>query len=204
MSWDLFSYSNSGEPKQIVKEFVEEVVTSLHYLTDEAVKVPVPGGKLDMSEDQLELASSLQKGGEQQVYEDILQQKMREEKTKLWQSLVSGAMNMFSDKKDGSPGRKSRSSSGRTSPESLSDQSNEAASKSHGSLSVFHRMEVLLFLKRARAAYGRTALCLSGGAMMGTFSTFHLSVVQVRRGSALPSFMLLPLTCFLFSQAFTI
>jgi len=164
MSWDLFSYSNSGEPKQIVREFVEEVVTSLHYLTNEAYKVPLQGN-FEISEEQMELGS-LQKG-EQQVYEDILHQKLREEKTKLWQSLVSGAVNLFSDKKDGSPGRKSRHS-GRTSPESGSDQSSEAVSKSHGSLSVFHRMEVLLFLKRARAAYGRTALCLSGGAMMGT------------------------------------
>jgi len=33
-------------------------------------------------------------------------------------------------------------------------------------LRMQHRNLVKTFLKRARAAYGRTALCLSGGAMM--------------------------------------
>jgi len=177
MSWDLFSYSNTGEPKQIVREFVEEVVTSLHYLANEASKVPLDG-KPDLSEEMMELAS-LSKG-EQQEYEEILHQKMHEEKKKLWQSLVSGALNMFGDKKDGSPSRKSRNS-GRDTPESrdsvpaqIGTQPNyeTMVPQPNGSLSVFYRMEVLLFLKRARAAYGRTALCLSGGAMMGMFLCF--------------------------------
>jgi hypothetical protein len=34
--------------------------------------------------------------------------------------------------------------------------------------------EVLTFLKRARASYGRTALCLSGGAMMGLYHFGHV------------------------------
>ena len=165
MSWDLFSYSNTGEPKQIVREFVEEVVTSLHFLTDEASKVHVDG-KIDASEEIMELAS-LSKG-EKQVFDEILHRKVQEEKTKLWQSLVAGAINIFSDKKDGSPGRKSRTNSGIISPEQYTSQLGESQ-EARRSLSVLHRMEILLFLKRARAAYGRTALCLSGGAMMGRF-----------------------------------
>ena len=168
MSWDLFSYSNTGEPKQIVSEFVEEVVTSLHYLADEANKVPLDG-KADVSGEEMELAS-LSKG-EQQAYEEILQKKVQEEKTKLWQSVVTGALNIFGDKNNGSPGRKS-SRSGRETPESRTNVSIQIGNqpnyeKPSGSLSYIHRMEVLLFLKRARSAYGRTALCLSGGAMMG-------------------------------------
>jgi len=42
-------------------------------------------------------------------------------------------------------------------------------------LPSFHRERVLNFLKRARTAYGRTALCLSGGAMMGLY---HFGVVK--------------------------
>ena len=37
------------------------------------------------------------------------------------------------------------------------------------------REKVKTFLKRARAAYGRTALCLSGGAMMGCY---HFGAVK--------------------------
>ena len=158
MSWDLFSYSNTGEPKQIVRDFVEEVVTSLHYLAGEASMVPL-GRKTNVSEEAMELASL--SDGEKQVFDEILQRKVQAEKTKLWQSLVAGAFNMFGDKKDGSPGRGGSI---------ILDQESRqvsATQRSKGSLSVLHRMEILLFLKRARAAYGRTALCLSGGAMMG-------------------------------------
>jgi predicted acylesterase/phospholipase RssA len=38
----------------------------------------------------------------------------------------------------------------------------------------FRKEELVAFLKRARAAYGRTALCLSGGAMMGSYHYGHL------------------------------
>eukprot|EP00536_Pseudo-nitzschia_multiseries_P011413 jgi/Psemu1/259815/estExt_Genewise1Plus.C_3860013 len=37
-----------------------------------------------------------------------------------------------------------------------------------------HREQLLKFLKRARHAYGKTALCLSGGSMMGLYHLGHL------------------------------
>ena len=164
MSWDLFSYSNTGEPKQIVRDFVEEVVTSLHYLAGEASKVPY-GRTTNVSKEAIELASLSE--GEKQVFDEILQRNVQAEKTKLWQSLVAGACNIFGEKKDASPGR-TRTSSGSINLDQESMQYNEPQQSKESSLSVLHRMEILLFLKRARAAYGRTALCLSGGAMMGT------------------------------------
>lgn len=42
---------------------------------------------------------------------------------------------------------------------------------------VFHRENVITFLKRARAAYGRSALCLSGGAMMGNYHFGHVKAL---------------------------
>jgi len=39
------------------------------------------------------------------------------------------------------------------------------------------REQVKTFLKRARAAYGRTALCLSGGAMMGCYHFGHVKAL---------------------------
>ncbi|KAL3921897.1 MAG: hypothetical protein SGILL_002500 [Bacillariaceae sp.] len=47
--------------------------------------------------------------------------------------------------------------------------------RSSGSIpTTAHREQLLVFLKRARAIYGRTALCLSGGAMMGLYHFGHL------------------------------
>ena len=41
MSEDLFSFTNTGEPKYIVSEFVEEVANTLHWVTDDALGMSV-------------------------------------------------------------------------------------------------------------------------------------------------------------------
>ena len=153
MTEDLFSYSNTGEPKQIVKEFVEELVTSLHWLTSEAEKISLQGydAAVDMS--------SMSPRPEQKLaYEEILNETVRKEKENLWKkSLVAATLDLVAS------GRKS---TGEVTPP---NGKNDNADVARGPLSHYHRMEVLAFLKRARAAYGRTALCLSGGAMMGEY-----------------------------------
>jgi predicted acylesterase/phospholipase RssA len=50
-----------------------------------------------------------------------------------------------------------------------------ADSADNAQVHVPHRETVRLFLKRARAAYGRTALCLSGGGMM---ANYHYGVIR--------------------------
>ena len=35
MSDDLFSFTNCGEPKQVVSEFIDEVVTTMEWVTEE-------------------------------------------------------------------------------------------------------------------------------------------------------------------------
>jgi hypothetical protein len=40
MSEDLFSYTNMGEPKYMVKEFVEEVTKTMIWITDESLRMP--------------------------------------------------------------------------------------------------------------------------------------------------------------------
>lgn len=169
MSEELFQYSNSGEPKRLVKEFVEEVVTSLRWVTDEAAKIPLPDksagpGAGDEATTETKTTKSTKEGkdakksrssrkGQKQDYDAILQQKVRVEKEQLWQSLLNVTLSLFADG-NRDPTRKSKTNS-------------PLPTESPESLSVYHRMEILALLKRARAAYGRTALCLSGGAMMG-------------------------------------
>ena len=156
MTEDLFSYSNTGEPKQIVKEFVEELVTSLHWLTSEAEKISLQSGAT------MDLSSLSPRPEQKLAYDEILHETVRKEKENLWKkSLVAATLDLVE--------------SGKKSCEQIPSPNGrvESADVARGPLSHYHRMEVLAFLKRARAAYGRTALCLSGGAMMGKcFLTF--------------------------------
>lgn len=39
MSYEIFSFTNCGEPKHIVKEFIYEVETTLQWVTDQAKKI---------------------------------------------------------------------------------------------------------------------------------------------------------------------
>jgi hypothetical protein len=155
MSEDLFSYSNTGEPKAIVREFIDEVVSTLHWITDEALRV---GSLKESSKDDIER------------YELRLHQKVVGEKKKLFESLIDATMS-FLDKKD----QKRDGTASMSSNECSIDATLNTPIQSSKTLPAFHREQVLMFLKRARAAYGRTALCLSGGAMMGCY---HFGVIK--------------------------
>jgi hypothetical protein len=183
MSEDLFSYTNTGEPKYIVKEFIQEVVNTLHWITDEANKT-----------------SEVTVGSETDAklsYEKRFERKVRVEKVKVWKSLLSWATLSFNE-----PGAAAAAAEGKTdeatTPKANRVQRNKTLSRtrsgssqennfalssaeSHESdnamprvLPRFHKEQLITFLKRARAAYGRTALCLSGGAMMGLYHFGHL------------------------------
>eukprot|EP00522_Entomoneis_paludosa_P009416 CAMPEP_0172441960 /NCGR_PEP_ID=MMETSP1065-20121228/2456_1 /TAXON_ID=265537 /ORGANISM="Amphiprora paludosa, Strain CCMP125" /LENGTH=904 /DNA_ID=CAMNT_0013191599 /DNA_START=27 /DNA_END=2741 /DNA_ORIENTATION=+ len=164
MSGDLFSYSNTGEPKRMVKEFMQEVVDTLHWITDQATSVPV-------SESFNEV--------EKKVYQENVQSEFRKEKDKLWKSLVEQKNSMDAEDveatiKDKDDATETTVGTGDHLPQNQQSNSaehgddNDGPGLSHG-LPPVHRDQVLDFLKRARASYGRTALCLSGGAMMGLY-----------------------------------
>lgn len=52
---------------------------------------------------------------------------------------------------------------------SVNSQCSRSSTKEQKLLPPIHREKIKTFLRRARAAYGRTCLCLSGGAMMVRF-----------------------------------
>jgi hypothetical protein len=211
MSEELFSNTNTGEPKAIVKEFVKEVVTTLHWVTDAAVQLSDPAADtLQASSSQAgsssiplptsaagDLPPSAAMASDQHAYEEHLQHKVKTEKDKIWRSLVSWATLAFQDKNP-------KAADGETSPNNkLSPSASSSSSSHHGgnnldgipeisnvvastlsdqttrNFPAFHRETVLTLLKRARAAYGRTALCLSGGAMMGNYHWGHVKYVKV-------------------------
>lgn len=175
MNEDLFTKTYTGEPKFIVMEFINEVTLTLQWLTDQT---------LLMEEEQLERRDSVS-------YETTIQQKSLMERQKLWSSLVSLATFDFSgnykvDNSSSSPrdsSKKSVSSTKDHSRKSAQGRPVSPASQATGytttasstsSIPPITRQQLLRFLKRARHAYGKTALCLSGGSMMGLYHLGHL------------------------------
>ena len=165
MSEESFSFTNTGEPKLIVREFVEEVAATLRWVTEEALKCSVDDDgphTTDAPEDV------------KRIYEDRLRRKAMQEKQKMWSSLVSWAtLNLMDDKSErpmptltalGARGTKARSDAENASRANSPTTPN--GSQRGPDLPAFHKEKVRMFLRRAREAYGRTALCLSGGAMM--------------------------------------
>ena len=188
MSEDLFSYSNSGEPKYIVAEFVQEVVKTIRWITNESLKQP------PVKEDTVT----------KEFHEERLQQEVRNEKDKLLKSLLDATLffvgssssetNSHHSGRSGEESRGGSLSSREMSHTEIRQESHnhdddasslgthdspttaaDSASPLRPPLTTLNRTEVLAFMKRARAAYGRTALCLSGGAMMGLYHLGHLA-----------------------------
>ena len=181
MHEDLFSYTNTGEPKHIVREFVEEVAKTLRWITDEAIRIPE--------------YKTTDEAQAKESYEKSLERKIRKEKDKMWKSLISWATLTFV-KEDAVVDphfvdmKNIVSSSMDIS--TLSSDLSVGPTGSHGSgsdsipgqLPAFHKEQLIAFLKRARAAYGRTALCLSGGAMMGFIPSWTSSWIDGNRMSS--------------------
>ncbi|GFH57906.1 hypothetical protein CTEN210_14382 [Chaetoceros tenuissimus] len=150
MNEDLFSFTNSGEPKAIVREFVDEVVKTLHWLTNlckkSSAKSSDESTKVEKCHQELNHAIN--------VAQAFI------EHTPLHHVVepVQWALHHVAG------GGNGKAKSITTNEEPLPPTSKE----------VKDREQVTTFLKRARASYGRTALCLSGGAMMGCYHFGHV------------------------------
>jgi len=162
MSEESFSFTNTGEPKHIVRDFMEEVAHTLRWLTAHCHE----------QKSARNLFTST-KGGEEHF--------KNTDKREIWASLLSWSTLNFDDTVGRSP--KSRLSN-RDIP--LSDSKNSTIKNPSMIIDTknvprkkiaFHDEKMIAFLKRARAAYGRTALCLSGGAMMGLYHIGHVKAL---------------------------
>jgi len=256
---------NTGEPKDIVEEFIEEVVTTLRWVTEDAIATPPPqmvdvvqnnnmhGNTSthsppvsdcgDTIDDRSLLGTptvattattsprtTLQnKQDQEKKYEFDLKTKVVEETTKLlmsWATLsflgsdddddsnhheekeLSSAhsplqprnvtrdnnveaatstdeapyalSSSFMDEPEQSQHHQNTTSSSNTAasdPDSTSNGQQQQQPQQQQLPTMHHRERVKIFLKRARAAYGRTAMCLSGGAMMGNYHWGHLKAL---------------------------
>jgi hypothetical protein len=120
---------------------------------------------------------------EAEVVEQELKAKRVLEENKLYASLMEWAtLNILNAQNTNGNGKtqsnsKEAASSAPTTPmrttQPSSNNSNNHIPADHKNIIL--RTKIKTFLKRARAAYGRTALCLSGGAMMGNY---HFGAVK--------------------------
>ncbi|KAL3826411.1 hypothetical protein ACHAXA_008619 [Cyclostephanos tholiformis] len=172
MSDDLFSFTNCGEPKRIVIEFIDQVEKTLQWVTEE-VKENYPCYILDERPDCTQ---------EKLDIDRLVRSKTEEEEHKLVQNVLSWATlgilgksekdnNVRDERSKGDGGTDTNSID--PAPTVVSDLHQVRGEEYIKNLVL--REKVKTFLKRARAAYGRTALCLSGGAMMGNY---HFGAVK--------------------------
>ena len=178
MSDDLFSFTNCGEPKRVVSEFIDEVEKTLLWVTED-VRKKYPAPTLSAM-DILERTTIGQK--EKLEFERQLKSKVEDEQSKMIQHVISWAtLGILGSKAEDDKGDKDKNG-GNAKPDRIDPMSTKVAVSDLGDAtgeeyvkSLFMRDKVKTFLKRARAAYGRTALCLSGGAMMGNY---HFGAVK--------------------------
>ena len=174
MSDDLFSFTNCGEPKNMVSEFIDEVEKTLQWVTEEVrercpcyILEEEPGCKQENIE-----------------IDRLIRSKTEDEQSKLIQNLMSwatlGILGKSGDKINGEDDICKED--GGTDTNGIDPMSTKVVVSNLKHVkneeyvrNIVLREKVKTFLKRARAAYGRTALCLSGGAMMGCY---HFGAVK--------------------------
>jgi hypothetical protein len=168
MNEDLFSYTNTGEPKFIVKEFLEEVVRTLGWITkisraktdSTAIVENDTDGKVNKEQDAREDGNHNKNIVQAVIDLPHLQHVVKPLRWAIHFAATGGGG-------AGENGHHKKEGDGDVPTPPIGTPSNHILNK-------HQRKEVKTFLKRARAAYGRTALCLSGGAMMGCYHFGHV------------------------------
>ncbi|KAL7519081.1 hypothetical protein ACHAWX_003878 [Stephanocyclus meneghinianus] len=194
MSEDMFSFTNAGEPKVLVKEFVGEVARTLRWVT-EVVKLSHQDQQKQQQQVEEEdlLAAKVLRQTTQNEANDIekeLELKREKNEDNLYASVMQWATQHILKIGDEQVAENENSLNERplenevtvcklsgaegtlaSSPPAVSLPT--TATVDHNNLLL--QAKVKTFLKRASAAYGRSALCLSGGAMMGNY---HFGAVR--------------------------
>ena len=185
MSDDLFSFTNCGEPKQVVEEFIDEVVKTLQWVTEEVrerTQAPPPP---DVTREMVE--ESVECHNDELEFDKELESKVEEEKHKILSHMISWATlgilggeskeeveNEQLQKGEVKEEERTAKLVSQAPTEALVSELEHVTSEEYARNLVL-REKIKTFLKRARSAYGRTALCLSGGAMMGNY---HFGAVK--------------------------
>lgn len=168
MNEDLFSLTNSGETKYIVSVFLNEVVTTLRWMTEKCRSHPHVENDTIHRSPSPDVSSDKQRN----IIDHVIQP-------------VAWAIHTVHSVSNSIVGSNSHhQTSCADSPSLRGERHCTQLEKEVYSPRQLQREQVKTFLKRARASYGRTALCLSGGAMMGCYHFGH--VIALLEENVLP------------------
>eukprot|EP00551_Chaetoceros_affinis_P008681 CAMPEP_0203683586 /NCGR_PEP_ID=MMETSP0090-20130426/47595_1 /ASSEMBLY_ACC=CAM_ASM_001088 /TAXON_ID=426623 /ORGANISM="Chaetoceros affinis, Strain CCMP159" /LENGTH=700 /DNA_ID=CAMNT_0050552735 /DNA_START=832 /DNA_END=2934 /DNA_ORIENTATION=- len=172
MSEDMFSELYSGEPKATVSIFLEEVACTLKWLTEKVALSSADRIDDDISSESQETFSTNDKNTDQKGGNVI----------DLVGHIVGcgmgWAIRTVSGDKTENDNHGAEKATHEAPPQShdLNNIGNQTLEEKVSAASR-QRDQLTFFLTRARAAYGRTALCLSGGAMMGCYHFGHVKAL---------------------------
>jgi hypothetical protein len=173
MNEDLFSYTNCGEPKNIVKEFLMEVVKTVEWTTKvtRERKEIITAMKSDTDDKDEGHESGEGGGNNKNIVQAVIDLAHLQHVVGSVQWAIHHSIHHFA-----ATGRERGGDKGddKTELDHSRENMHVANRQPFYTLDEQQREQIKTFLKRARAAYGRTALCLSGGAMMGCYHFGHV------------------------------
>lgn len=182
MSDDLFSFTNTGEPKVVVTEFINEVEKTIEWVTEEVRERsrPPPNVRKLCAENSAECIK------EKDDVDEQFKSAVDQEQNKIFDNMLSwatlGILGKSGDEHDTNieedekkKKEEAKEEDGNEPPKEVVSNLVSNSTNEEYARNLVLREKIKTFLKRARAAYGRTALCLSGGAMMGNY---HFGAVK--------------------------
>lgn len=146
MNEDLFSFTNTGDPKDIVHDFLKEVVITLRWLVDKVKKD-------EKKNDGNDITTTINQEDGSKSSDNIIHHVMS-----FGNSIAGWAIDNIKGHHESH----------------IQDEVSKEKEKYAEQINIHQGRTVLTFLRRARAAYGETCLCLSGGAMMGLYHFGHV------------------------------
>lgn len=186
MSDDLFSFTNCGEPKQVVSEFIDEVVQTLNWVTEEVremsravppdVTPEAAEARTERQKESLETGTNL---NSKEAINTNHKSKEEEENPLLNQVVAWATLGILGSSREENKGKSIEENKGKTKEENKGKAETEKkvnhmpmdlaapylcqGTNVQEEYAINLRRKIKTFLKRAKWAYGRTALCLSGG-----------------------------------------
>jgi len=195
---DLFSRTHTGEPKRLVTEFVQETVETLDFVTEKAgVVKSVMTPSLKMLGGAIEEERGSDGDGTEKLnkslkaYRTCLANSFAVEENKIFNvkchaEVLEGADNAGHSHFTTVAEARKRASTIIAFDDTINlediglsdDDEEEVMRNSSVVVPPSHKEYVLKVLKKARQTYGRTALCLSGGAANGFFHFGHIKALR--------------------------
>jgi len=204
MNEDLFSFTNTGETKHIVKEFLQEITITTKWMTNKFRSTP-PLEEFPITKvvEETIIEKSIAAAEAKKHVEETNNTEKKDDEVQNWIGSIIGPVAFVIDHLIGkgetidathksipqAQDKELKNTAGDNS-KVIKNPCIDLKNTAENPLKVIEtqsiglnasykqeREQVKTFLRRARAVYGRTALCLSGGGMMGTYHYGHVKAL---------------------------